>query len=85
MTKINHSKKQWGANRMVFERLIHNVSLHKSRRYLNISICSNESAGVAEWLLRSLDTRCPLGFAGSIPASGALQLNSHSKSIKWPR
>ena len=72
----NKTKKQRGSNRMVFERLIHNVNLHTTRRYLNISIYSNGGAGVAEWLLRSLDTRCPLGFAGSIPAARTLKLNS---------
>ena len=40
-------------------------------KYLNVLVYSSDrTAGVAEWLLQSLDTRCLYGFVGSIPTPG---------------
>lgn len=71
-------EKEKGSNRMVKynSRLIRD-NKNKISKYLNISTSSNGSARVAEWLLQSLDTRCPSGLAGSIPAPGAPNFSSN--------
>ena len=71
--KIN--KKVKGSNRMVEpNRLIRDYNKYRENRYINIWVILNRCARVAEWLMQSFDTRGPYGFAGSIPAPGALFL-----------
>ena len=70
-------KKERGSNRMAEPNCLIREYIFNISKYLNVSI--DNRAWVAEWLTQSLDTRCPSGYAGSIPVPGAISLCLRSR------
>ncbi len=74
---VGRENKKKGSNRMVEPNpLIADYSNCNNSKYVNLSVGLNGSSRVAEWLLQSVDSRCPSGFVGSIPTSGVLDNSS---------
>lgn len=75
MTPEIINKKIKGSNRMVEPNwLIPSYNFYNKKKYLNVSVDSNDSAGLAEWLLQLVDTKSSSfrGLVGSIPTPGAV-------------
>ena len=73
-------KKKKGSNRMVEpNRLIPSYNISNKSKYLKVSVGSDGSASMAEWLLQLVDTRCPFGCEGSIPSAGVINFNKRIK------
>ncbi len=79
---VDEKNKKEDLNRMVksCNSLIRDYVNCNNSKYLNLSINSKEGVGMAEWSMQSFDTRCPLGFVGSIPTPDAS--NNFSPSAK---
>ena len=79
---INNKKKKKDSNRVVkLDRLIPDYNIFNISPFISLSVEPNSyCAGMAEWSSRSVDTRCPSGFVGSIPTPSA----EYSNFLKDP-
>ncbi len=58
-------------------------SRHNDKKYLDISDDVSKCASMAEWLMQSVETRCPPGHEGSISSVGVIkELKKKIKSFK---
>ena len=55
------------------------IYYNKHKKYLNISVCLKNSAGMAEWLSQSTVNRCPSGREVSSPSAGVLNIFDNKK------